>query len=453
MKRLSLKARLISAAALFILAALGLSGLGFIYLFEKSLLWRFESELDGNIERVIAVLQLDNNGQVDLSRPVLDPRFELPYSGYYWQVSDKDQPLLRSKSLWDVALDPSPRPAKGGEHSQKIGSGPDTQKVLMRTAAILLTGTDGKDRNLFVTAAVDYEEFGEYTSQFSFDLWRGFLMLAGFLVLASWAQVEVGLRPFRDLSARLSHVRTGKIQRLDGEYPSEIEPLVNETNTLLEVHEDTVTKARERAGKLAHGLKTPLAILAAESRRLTSMGHAEAAEQINAQIKTMQHVVERELARARARAGGKHRATDSNIVVLTRRMVNAMQRLSEADNMQWSLDAPPLLRGSIDEMDFNEILGNLLDNARKWARSKVAVGLRPCANGFELCVDDDGPGASEEALRDIFAVDGFRSDPQTPGNGFGLSIARELVELYGGRISAGESRLGGFCVKVTLLAA
>lgn len=453
MTALSLKSRLIAFAALFILTALGLSGAGLVHLFEKSLLWRFESELDANIERVVAMLQVDASG-ISLARPILDPRYDLPYSGYYWQVADESKIALISKSLWDstldTGLDTGSKPVPGGVHSNQVISGPDQQKVLTRTAAVILTAQDGQARPLYVTTAVNYHEFDEYSRQFSFDLWRGFFLLALLLFLASWIQVMVGLRPFRVLSSRLSDVRNGRLDRLEGNYPLEITPLVNETNSLLDTHEKSLTRARERAGRLAHGLKTPLAILSAESRRLSALGRHDTADQINAQIRTMQGVVERELARARSGAESFRRPTDTNIVVLTRRLVGAMRRLSGEEGVSWELQAPPLVRGPISEMDYNEILGNLLDNARKWTRKTVVVRLQPVAGGFDLVVDDDGETLGSDIMESIMKTDGFRVDESAPGNGLGLSIARELIEANRGTIAMDRSPLGGVSVRVHL---
>ena len=248
-----------------------------------------------------------------------------------------------------------------------------------------------------------------------------------------------GLTPFRLLREKLSAVRMGRNRRVEGEYPSEIQPLVDELNALLEDREKAVKRAIATAGDLAHSLKTPLALLAQETDR-TAMAQ---------QVERMSRQVDYHLARARAAASGASGAARCLVTGCVNALVRTLLKLhaGKAIEISSNIDADVFVR--VQREDLDEILGNLLDNACKWAKSKVVIEAAVAGTMLVITVHDDGPGLPSE-LRSVVLERGVRMDEATPGSGLGLAIVRDLSELYGGSILLENSYLGGLAARVVL---
>jgi signal transduction histidine kinase len=263
-------------------------------------------------------------------------------------------------------------------------------------------------------------------------------------------QVRRGLSPMHRLRARLAAVREGREPRLDGRYPAEVQPLVDDLNALIADREQRVTRAMAKAGDLAHGLKTPLAILANEARLIRG-GAPDAAATIDQQVDRMLRQVDYHLAHARAAASSTASAARTPVHEAIDGLVRALTRLYAAigagltiDN---AVDASHAFRG--ERQDLEEMLGNLLDNACKWARSRIRVTSSLDEGVLLIDVDDDGPGI-EAAMREAMLRRGVRADESAPGSGLGLAIARDLAELYGGGITLGDAPLGGLRARLRL---
>jgi len=278
---------------------------------------------------------------------------------------------------------------------------------------------------------------------------NSFLIIIGtVLITAGVSVIRRGLSPFATLRERLQDVRSGRTSRVEGEYPTEVEPLVQDLNTLLAEREDRVARAVAKAGDLAHGLKTPLAILAQEIDRATAAGQAEFAATLREQVERMRRQIDSHLAQARATAGGTLGAR-AGVREAAEALVRAMQRLYADRQLTFRIEVEPDVTVRAPREDLEEMLGNLLDNACKWARTLVAVSARVTADDVIIDVADDGAGLAEE-VRDTVLKRGVRADQTAPGSGLGLAIVRDLAEAYRGDITLGTSAHGGLSALVRL---
>jgi len=269
------------------------------------------------------------------------------------------------------------------------------------------------------------------------------LMAAGLIAL------RYSLQPFGRLRERLMAMREGDERRVDGAYPTEVQPLVDNLNALLDEQERAVKRAQATAGDLAHGLKTPLAVLAQEADRAASTGNAELAEGIAHQVDRMARQVNYHLARARAAASGAAGTARCPVAECADALVRTLVKLHAGRTIQMTSTVGPELHARVQREDLDEMLGNLLDNACKWAASRVRLEAARSGAMVVLTVDDDGPGLAAES-RTVVLERGVRMDEAAPGSGLGLAIVRDLAELYGGRVALEEAPLGGLRARLVL---
>jgi signal transduction histidine kinase len=270
------------------------------------------------------------------------------------------------------------------------------------------------------------------------------------LMVAGLSGLRSGLSPFDRLRARLASVRAGQADRVEGKYPNEVQPLVDDLNALLEHRERALQRAMATAGDLAHGLKTPLAILAQEAERATAAGQTELAGALGEQVERMRRQVDYHL--ARARAAGSSPGARCSVLDAAEAIRRTLLRLHAARGLQLELDIPPADVVRCQREDLEEMLGNLMDNACKWARRGVEVRSVTDGKTAVITVDDDGPGVPAE-MRQPVLQRGVRADEAGPGSGLGLAIVRDLAELYGGGLELGETPSGGLRAALRLPAA
>jgi signal transduction histidine kinase len=268
-------------------------------------------------------------------------------------------------------------------------------------------------------------------------------MIAGFWI------VRTALAPLRELRRRLADVERGASTQVSGRYPGEVQDVVNDLNGLLTYQAQAVSRAQAKAGDLAHGLKTPLAILVHEAERVASLGHAEVAQDIQEQIERMRRQIEYHLAHARAAASAASPSARSSVAESADSLVRTLRRLYASRGLTIDAEAGPDCDVRCQRQDLDEMLGNLLDNACKWARTRVTVVGQPAGDRVVITVDDDGPGI-EPAMREAVLQRGVRADEAAPGSGFGLAIVRELADVYGGSVSLGASPSGGLRAELRL---
>jgi signal transduction histidine kinase len=284
------------------------------------------------------------------------------------------------------------------------------------------------------------------------------LMMSAILAMvAGFAIVRRGLAPLDTMRRRLAAVRAGAAHRVDGRFPTEVQPLVSDLNALLDHQEKAVSRAQAKAGDLAHGLKTPLTILSHEAERAAAAGHADLAAAMNEQIERMRRQIEYHLAHARAAAAGATPGARCSIAESAEALARTMRRLHAEREVAIELQVDPAHEVRCERADLDEMLGNLLDNACKWARARIVVrsalaGGTAAGRAIAITVDDDGPGI-DPSMRGAVLQRGVRADEAAPGSGFGLAIVRDLAELYGGDLSLHSAPLGGVSARLTLPAA
>ena len=274
-------------------------------------------------------------------------------------------------------------------------------------------------------------------------------VIAALLMFAGFLQVRRGMSSINRLRNRLADVHRGADSRVGGSYPAEVQPLVDELNALLDEREQRVARAMAKAGDLAHGLKTPLAVLAHEAHQARRAGHEQLAEEIDQQIDRMRRQIDYHLARARSVAASSSPGARTPIAASAEGIARVLQRLYHGRGMVILIDAPASYSFSGQREDLDEMLGNLLDNACKWARSRVKLSCAKEGEQVVVVVDDDGPGI-EPLMRQAILQRGVRADEAAPGSGLGLAIVRDIAEIYRGSISLEASPMGGARARLTL---
>lgn len=275
------------------------------------------------------------------------------------------------------------------------------------------------------------------------------IILAAVLLLAGLLHFRRGVSPITELRDRLSAVHSGLTTRVEGDFPSEIEPLIDDLNALLEHHEQAVARAQSKAGDLAHGLKTPLAVLTKEAADADAAGHPVLAESIRQQVDRMRRQIDYHLASARAAASGATKQARCVVADSVDGLVRTVARIYAERGLTIQADIDPSHVARVQREDLDEMIGNLLDNACKWARHQVVVSVTSEDDAVRICVDDDGLGVPVERRGDVLKR-GVRADQNAPGTGFGLAIVSDLAELYGGSITLTDSPLGGTRAVLTL---
>lgn len=447
----SLRSRLLLAAGIAIFVALSVSEFLLAKLFEQHVENRVAAELQAQANQLVAGFEFDT-GQIPhpTSEPA-DRRFSQPYSGIYWQIDTARGLRLRSPSLWDFELVlPTDQISDGAVHRHVI-AGPQRTTLLAVERGLALTAPDGP-LSFRVVVAVDRSEIDEAASQFRSVLWRSLIIVGSALLSAFALMLHFGLLPLRKLGAALKKVHSGERTRVDGTFPTEVQALVDSMNRLLEQQRQSLVQARERAADLAHGFKTPLSFLAAIARDLTREGNRGPAQEIEQQVEVMERHVRREL--ARARVAGSSVVVQRTIAVkpVADKIIAAMRRIGGNRDLAWSSEGPSDAAFEGDEADLMEMIGNLAENAAKWASSRVVLSFAIVDDRLVISVDDDGPGLPD-GLATSALERGKRLDESTEGTGLGLSIVEKAVAAYDGRLELLRSPLGGLCARLTLTGA
>ncbi len=405
-------------------------------------------DLDG----LIAAAEVDGPDHVTLENRFADPRFERVFSGWYWQIEPQDpksrnlQPET-SRSLWDQTIVPQNLVASGAGAELGYADGPDRQKLRVLARQIALPrsaeGIEEAGRFRFIVASSVNETEADVL-RFNRTLISSFALFSLGLLAAIAIQVRVGLMPLRGVSEALARIREGRAQRLEGEFPAEIAPLATELNGLIAHSSEVVGRARAHVANLAHFLKTPLTVLANEAAATDS----PLAETVTRQVTAMRRQVDHYLARARAAGALDVLGSRTDVAGSLGDLSRVLTRMHSEKAIAIDLEVAPGLAFRGEREDFEEMAGNLLDNACKWARSKVRVNAAPLEAGrFLLSVEDDGPGLPADK-RDIER--GKRLDESVPGTGLGLAIVRDISKLYGGTLALAEASLGGLRVCLEL---
>ena len=462
----SLTFRLIAIAAVWTL--LGLAGGGYVLssVFRDAEEDRFDDRLQSDMEGLIAAAQLDTPASVTLQGRFTDPRFERIYSGWYWQIEpDVENPAgaqqaqtkapsqaltpQTSRSLWDTTLSPHDLASQEGA-LWGYDEGPDNQRlrVIERRIELPITLNNGKKATgtfRFMVAG-DTAEVEKDVANFDTTLAWSFGALGLGLLAAIVIQVQLGLAPLRRVRAALARIREGRARRLEGDFPAEIAPLASDLNSLIEHNAEVVSRARGHVANLAHFLKTPLTVLSNEAEGV----QGPLADAVKKQVSAMRRQVDHYLARARAAGSSDVLGTRAEVAPVLRDLVRVVKQMHADKGIDIALSVPAAMTFRGEREDLEEMAGNLIDNACKWAAQRVVVNAAPDGPGrFVVSVSDDGPGLEPDE-RGRAMERGERLDESVPGTGLGLAIVRDIAKLYAGNFTLGQSSLGGLEARLEL---
>lgn len=456
----SLTRRLIWLASAWILVALVIAAVVLTQAFQESALRRLGDMLDETIDEIVVAASRTAPGEV--VPQIQDARTLRLLSGKYWQILEvrpdgRMVSIARSTSLWSYDLtlpaDLPPRlDAAFGEVITYNTLGPKSDPVTrepLRVAASMKSIPRRENPVVFL-AAVDRSEVDADTRQFATVTWVALLILGLGLVAAVFIQVQVGLRPLYELRNEIAAVRKGRSARIERAYPLEIQPLAEQVNRLLDHNQEVVERQRTHVGNLAHALKTPISVMLAEA----GTQEGQLPELVRRQTRIMQGQVDHHLRRARAAARAAHGLGEVTPVpeVLDELAVMIEQVFRDKGaEIDWR--APDDLAFLGERQDLQEILGNLIENAAKFSTRRVRVTAGSSGLGqMIVVVEDDGPGVPA-GQREAMMKRGARLDESAPGSGLGLSIVEDLTRAYGGRLTLGDSDMGGLKAVLELPAA
>ncbi len=442
MSRHSLRWRLLLAAAAGILAALAIAWVFMTVLFERHLERNLEAEMTRDALGLVSGLAFDPRGQLLLEAEPSDSRLRKPAGGYYWQVSTAAG-VLRSRSLWDSALTvPTRAPADAWRLRHAGGPFDQAVAILERQVSV-----DADHPPVVVQFAQDQAPLADARAEFGREL---ALFLAGMwlvLLLAAWLQVRVGLQPLDRIRGDLERLARSPDARLPAAHLREVQPLVEAINALAEARHEDLAHARRRAADLAHGLKTPLAALSAQSRRAREAGAATAADGMDQAIAAMARVVEGELARARVQRLGGMQAGTVDVLAVVERLANVLEHTEKGETLAFAIEVPTGLGLPVGEEPLAEILGALMENAVRHATRQVRVSAAGGSERICLLVEDDGAGMPAAQAEAVLAGNA-PVDVSPHGSGLGLQIVRDLVRASGGALALEASSLGGLRVEL-----
>ncbi len=442
MSRKSLARRMLATSLVGLVMLLLAGGAALSYAFRRSAEAAFDVRLEALHNALVASLSIDGAGRLVAEAPLADPRFEQAFSGWYWQVSAPEGELLAaSRSLWDAALAVE-RPAQPGAldpGSKTIAlEGPRGRplRALVRTLTL-----PRRSAPLEVVLAGDVAELRRDIEGFDALLLAALGALGlGILTLVA-LQMRLALRPLHALAEELAEVRRGELDRVGPGGPRELAPLVDSVNALLDHDGEVVRDARARAADLAHALKTPLSLVLAEAGELGD----ERGARIAGHAETMKRHIEFRLATGVPRPAMARERTPVRSVVTP--IAETLARLHPRVAIDCRVGADLVFSGAREDLE--EVVGNLLENACKWARSRAVVSAERREGRLALVFEDDGAGLDEAACSAVLAR-GVRLDEKAPGSGLGLAIVGDRVALYGGELALGRSPQGGLRVTVLL---
>lgn len=446
-KRRSLSARLITVATLWSVVALAVAGFILVALYRQASENAFDERLGVYLKAIIGAMAGGEPGKPSRPENLGEPRFDLPVSGWYWVIADdrNGEIVFASTSLLGDSLSLPEIPPAGMFNG--VARGPENEELRLVARRI----TFGADETYRIAVAGKTDELRGQITEFAGQVALTLTIFGLGLVGAIFFQVRIGLRPLRALRASLAAVRNGDAETVMEDLPGELQPLAIELNDLVRSNKEIVERARTHVGNLAHALKTPLSVITNEAR---ATGGPFAAK-VEEQAALMRTQVDHHLERARMAAQRRVIGVTAEIEPAVARLVRAMSRIYRERDIDYSIAAQPGLRFRGEQQDLEELIGNLLDNASKWTKTRVSVTVRPVEGAeagrerVEIEIADDGPGLTA-AERAEAVKRGRRLDETVPGTGLGLSIVADIAGLYGGRLELAESSWGGLAARLVL---
>jgi signal transduction histidine kinase len=454
-RRASLAFRLFAGAAAWALALLLLGAIALTTLYQRSVLRTMDDRLSSVVEALVAAAETDPGGGIVLARRPSDPAYDRVFSGRYWQIFDAPvmeggghQALVVSRSLWDETLTPpdalmASLLASPGQVMSFDTKGPSGEPLRLTGQAVQLPA---RADMVIMMAAEDREIADRDVRNFAITSGIMFLGFATAIAAGVFFQVRIGLAPVLRMRTSVAEVREGNQERVDGEFPVELQPLADELNAMLDHSRELVERSRTHVGNLAHALKTPIAVLTNEAR--TSQGAL--ADMVERQTGVMTEQVEHHLRRARAAAHAKAVGARTPVASTVSDLARTLEKINAARGIRITVEAEEGLNFKGERQDLEEMIGNLMDNACKWSGGEVhVVARRTAARELAVIIEDDGPGLDPQQCEAALQR-GVRLDEQAPGSGLGLAIVSDLAKAYGGELSLSRSELGGLAARIGL---
>ncbi|BAL78074.1 two-component sensor histidine kinase [Bradyrhizobium cosmicum] len=451
----SLANRLFLSATAWLVVILAITGVVLSSVYRNATERAFDRRLNLYLRTLIAEVATPDEPPDRQFQSLGEPLFELPLSGWYWQITrtDTEKPEVRSsRSLWDKKL---PKLEEQGSELTAAGirlayvDGPEGQNLRMVERPVDL-GADGK---YLVSVAGDDTEIFDETRSFDYYLGGTFTALGIVLLLTTVFQVRFGLAPLKRISESIADIRSGRAERLEGEFPVEIAPLARETNALIDANREIVERARTHVGNLAHAIKTPLSVIVNEA---AAHGADPFAAKVMEQADVMRSQLAHHLERARIAARVSVVGTVTEVAPAIEALRRTMEKIHRDRGIMVEANADPSAKFRGERQDLEEMVGNLVDNACKWAASRVFIEVLVEATQqagagprLRIIVDDDGRGLSEAERAQVWRR-GQRLDESKPGSGLGLSIVTDLAALYGGSLSLSGAPIGGLRAELVL---
>lgn len=449
MRPSSLSLRLILSAGIWTAIAIVAAGLILTSLYQRTVERSFDQNLDNYLDVIVGEVTRQWPDPVAAIDGLGEPLFGSIYSGWYWQIQREGEIIARSPSLLFSTLSlPSDAAERDDQNLVRFSAtGPGDELI----RAIEWADRINDEARYSITISGNATDLQAEIGTFRTSVILTLVVFGIVLIVSTFIQIKWGLRPLEQVRGALASLRSGEQARLAGEYPAEIATLVKELNALLESNQEIIERARTQVGNLAHALKTPLSVITNEVRANKSPLADKVCEQAELMRSQISHYLDR--ARIAARSNVIGAVTEVGPVVT--RMIRAMNRIYGDKGIAIVATDIPALRFKGEQQDLEELVGNLTDNACKWARTVVNVSVSEAPNldsedrSFVIRIDDDGPGLTPEQ-RAAATKRGQRLDETKPGSGLGLSIVSDLVGLYGGVFRFGESPEGGLRAEIVL---
>ncbi|WP_188665477.1 sensor histidine kinase [Terasakiella brassicae] len=434
----SLQLRLILSSLIWTVASLVLTGFLIVSLFEGHIEKRFDNQLSDHLEELVAASDISANGRLDLTWSPSDPRFNRPHSGWYWEILENGSVIHQSSSLLMASVFPKDQKTDTFLHT----NGPSGKELRLYSRQIALP----RSTSIFIfVVAGPISDMEDDIRTFLSNIVLVLSVLSCFLVGMVFLQIKYGLLPLKRLTQSLALIRSGNLDKMPQDFPLEVQPLASELNTLLDYNFTLLERARTQVGNLAHSLKNPIAVLMNETKDIPGAKGKLIRKHLNSATDS----ISRYLNKARIAGSSRLLGTKTSLGDVAKDLKFSLEKLFNQSSLKISLSGLDGVIIRADPQDMEELFGNLMENACKWAKNKISISGTCQAGQVLIQIEDDGPGVPLEQMNNLVKR-GLRLDETKPGTGLGLHIASEIVDLYGGQLDFFNSDLGGLGVKITL---
>ena len=440
-KNFSLRFRIILLSGFWILLALAGTGLVLVGFYQDHIEGHYDAHVLMHMEEMVSAARLSPEGELELAYAPSDPRYHVSLSGWYWEIRHEGEVLARSPSLegHTIELQGISTADHSGTH---LLSGPGDSPLRVQTM-LVPAGIPGEQ--LLLVASAPMVKVTDDVVDVSTHLLVAFALLGLGLLIAVLVQIRIALRPIEAIGKGISDIHLGAVDRLDGDFPAEVQPLADELNNLLEHNSTLLRRARNQLGDLAHSVKNPLTVINNEARAMES----DKGALILKQTADIASSVEHHLSRARAFGTTNVLGSRARVRPVAEDLAFALARIHQDRKPEFDLSGLGECAVRCETQDLEEMLGNLMDNACKWAEQRVIVHCNRNNGHCLLFVEDDGPGIPPDKIEQVMQR-GQRLDESREGHGLGLGIIQDVVELYGGSLSLGKSTYGGLSARLKL---